>query len=209
MIDQEKFDLISLNFGQHASWAIWDKKPADTQVIGKDLTCLNTSVVLVALNISRPIRIQWQNFHGSDHARKLMYAFNESPYRGAYMTDLIKGEVDAKSQNLRARISKGEVDVAQHVKNFQKEMNDVGVKEDAVFIVFGQYAGQIFNSHFAGTYTNCVICPHYSKRGTDADWVDEIWTILEGHSSEFVRSDLMNDSLQKLKEKQKPIIRTP
>src|SRR5262245_26975352 len=102
------FHALAARYGKYSSWAAWSPaNPADTQIITPELTCLNTSVVLVALNISRPIPSHWRNFHGRDHSRKLMFAFNESPYRGAYMTDLFKGEVEPDSGKLRSRIKSG------------------------------------------------------------------------------------------------------
>src|SRR5450432_3418581 len=77
------FEGLETKYAQHASWAIWNRKdPEDTTVIRENLADLKTSVVMVALNISRALSGQWQNFHSRDHARKLMYAFNQSPYRG-------------------------------------------------------------------------------------------------------------------------------
>ncbi len=69
-----------------------------------------------------------------------MFAFNASPYRGAYMTDLIKGEVEADAGKLQARIRNETVDVAKHVNTFRAEMHDVGVQEHALFVLFGKDA---------------------------------------------------------------------
>lgn len=204
MLAPSVFHDLADRYGRHSSWAVWNPaNPADTQIIGQDLSCLKTSVVLVALNISGRIQTDWQNFHGRDHARKLMLAFNASPYRGAYMTDLIKDEVEANAGKLRARIRNGTVDVAKHVNAFRAEMHDVGVEEHALFVLFGKVAAHFFASHLAGVYPNHVKCPHYSMYGkgyTDAEWVAKVWTILEKHyestkpkfnTPEFRRSELM------------------
>jgi len=114
-----------------------------------------------------------------------MFAFNESPYRGAYMTDVIKGEVEAKAGNLLARIRTGTVAVAKHVDTFRAEMHDVGVREHALFILFGKDAADLFRSHLAGIYPNHVKCPHYSMYGkgwTDAEWVDKAGRSWKGTS---------------------------
>src|SRR6476659_7101131 len=180
------FDELAAKYGMYSSWAVWNHtNPADPQIIAHHLTCLKTSVVLVALNISRPIPTHWQNFHGRDNARKLMFAFHESPYRGANMTDVIKGEVEAKAGNLLARIRTGTVAVAKHVDTFRAEMHDVGVREHALFILFGKDAADLFRSHLAGIYPNHVKCPHYSMYGkgwTDAEWVDKAGRSWKGTS---------------------------
>src|SRR5262245_34094775 len=102
-MDRAVFLNLEGKYHSHASWAIWnpDDLP-DTSIIREGLESLKSSVVMVALNLSKFFPIQWKNFHsGRDHARKLMYAFNRSPYRGAYMTDLIKGEVASSARALK------------------------------------------------------------------------------------------------------------
>ena len=114
---------------------------------------------MVALNVSRAVPTHWQNFHSHDHARKLMYAFNDSCYRGAYMTDIIKGESEANSHRLMARIRSGDIDVKCHTEAFIAEMRDVGVHEHSLFILFGRDVTKLFRSQLACLYPNYVRCP--------------------------------------------------
>jgi hypothetical protein len=61
------FESLEKKYAEHASWAIWNHKaPEDTTVIRENLADLKTSVVMVALNISRALSGQWQNFHSRD-----------------------------------------------------------------------------------------------------------------------------------------------
>jgi len=132
------FGSLANKYGGHASWAVWNSDALrDTDVISKNLHCLKTSVIMVGLNISANLPRHWSNFHGGRHDRKLMYAFNDSPYRGAYMTDIIKGEIEAKSGKLKRRIKRRDVDLQKHVSTFRCEMNDLGVNRQALFILFG------------------------------------------------------------------------
>ncbi len=104
-MDRSHFNQLETKYGQHASWTIWRPDDLeDTAVIRENLGDLKTSVVMVALNISGAISSPWQNFHSRDHARKLMYAFNQSPYRGSYITDLIKDHVESSSERLRSHL---------------------------------------------------------------------------------------------------------
>jgi hypothetical protein len=211
---QSLFDDLAEKYGMYSSWAIWNSaNPPDTRIIAEHQSCLKTSVVMIGLNVSRPIPTPWRNFHGSDHARKLMFAFNNSPYRGAYMTDIIKGEVEANAGGLLARIRNGSIDVQKHINAFRAEMLDVGVHEHSLFILFGRSVAQFFTRHLARVYPNHVSCAHYSVYGkgySDAEWVEKSWTILEAHcratkvtfnTLEFSRSDLMCEQLQKLKDR--------
>src|SRR6266581_1698174 len=105
IVTQSNFDTLAERYGMFSSWAIWNPyDPADSQIIADHLNSLKTSVVLTGLNVSARVRTHWQNFHGCPHDRKLMFAFNHSPYRGAYMPDIIKGEIEASSHELLARI---------------------------------------------------------------------------------------------------------
>lgn len=104
-MDRATFELIKRKYGHFASWAIWadaGTKPKDNVGslsifdIDHDDSCLqllNPECVFVGLNISRPIESPLGNFHdprpqAMDY--KLRYAFKNSPFWGAYMTDIIK-----------------------------------------------------------------------------------------------------------------------
>lgn len=169
-------DDLAEKYGMYSSWAAWNPaSPADARIIAEHQGCLKTSVVMIGLNVSRPIPNTWQNFHGRDHARKLMFAFNDSPYRGAYMTDILKGEVETKAGRLRKRIRNGSIDVKKHIDAFRAEMVDVGVREHSLFILFGRDVAQFFTRYLAGIYPNHVRCAHYSSWCSDAEWVEKSW----------------------------------
>lgn len=105
MIHHDKFDFIKNKYGHYASWAVWGDEGAkpkdnigDLSIFDLErnfsiLPILNPDVVLVGLNISRPIETPLANFHDSRPQSmdyKIRYAFKNSPYWGAYMTDIIK-----------------------------------------------------------------------------------------------------------------------
>jgi hypothetical protein len=179
------------------------------------LDTLKTSVVVIGLNVSRAVANRWLNFHSRDHARKLMFAFNNSPYRGAYMTDLIKGEIEANSGRMSARIRNGKVDIQKHINTFRAEMHDVGVQQYDLFILFGADVTNVFTTHLARIYPNYVRCPHYSMYGrgySDAEWVEKTWRTLEEHHEAtkatfntlaFVMTEMMTDQLHALRERRR------
>jgi len=130
---QGVLDKLAKKYGMYSSWAVWNPaNPADARIIAANQNCLNASVVMIGLNVSRPIQTPWQNFHGADHARKLMFAFNDSPYRGAYMTDIIKGEVESRAVRLLARLRNERIDLRTHIDAFRTEILDVGAREDSL-----------------------------------------------------------------------------
>ena len=139
-----------------------------------------------------------------------MYAFNQSPYRGAYMTDLIKDHVESSSERLRQQLLGGHLGLTSHLETFQEEMKDLGANNHTLFILFGGRVAKLFSTHLAETYPNRISCPHYSMYGkgyTDAEWVEKVWSILGSDSRamatgcdapKFSASDEMRASLARL-----------
>lgn len=127
------------------------------------------------------------------------------------MTDIIKGEIEAKSNRLKDRIQLGQVDVQKHIPAFRFEMDELGVNKAALFILFGGDVKRLFAKWLACTHPNYAACSYYSRRGTDAVWVEDSWSILEEHyvttraqakTLQFSPNESMSNQLQKLKLKQ-------
>ncbi|MGF2414175.1 MAG: hypothetical protein ACQUYJ_17720, partial [Ferruginibacter sp.] len=116
MVTKEHFIEISNKYGEFASWAVWaneDVKPksniGDMSIFDLDknqklLEMLKPDVVMVGLNFSRTIeRKAFVNFHdkrpqGQDY--KIRYAFRDTEFYGAYMTDIIKDFEEKISGNV-------------------------------------------------------------------------------------------------------------
>jgi hypothetical protein len=75
MVTQEQFHLIRRKHGQYASWAVWaaasaratsnvgDMSALDPEANPELLAVLNPAVVMLGLNISRPLLETLSNFH--------------------------------------------------------------------------------------------------------------------------------------------------
>jgi hypothetical protein len=111
MITEGKLHELYTKFGHHSSWTIWNPKDiTDLSVIDSNHITLQSKVVIVALNISAKVAKPWQNFHVGRNNYKLKKAFNDTSYRGAYITDLIKDHMSPNSKevlkkNIRRRPS--------------------------------------------------------------------------------------------------------
>jgi len=113
MIDRNLFELIKKEYGKVASWAVWedegDKPTSNMGVSILDLNknpqlleALNNKIIMVGLNFSISTKgyPAFHNFHsvGLDNEHittirntaKIRYAFKDTRYWGAYMTDIIK-----------------------------------------------------------------------------------------------------------------------
>jgi len=102
MIDREQFELIGRKHGGYASWAVWaaaacspksnidDLSILDVAANLTTLQLLRNNIVMVGLNISRSFAERFRNFHDpspSANDFKIRYAFTNTQYYGAYMTD--------------------------------------------------------------------------------------------------------------------------
>lgn len=128
---------------------------------------------MVGLNISAPLPLPWSNFRIGRNDRKLIHAFNEGCFRGAYMTDLIKGEVEVNSANIQKRIRSGDLDINRHISDFVTEMKDIGATESPFFILFGGLVSELFTKYLAGDYPLYVSCQHYAVYGSSETWASE------------------------------------
>ena len=182
----------------------------DYQEIEDNIISLHSSVVMVGLNISKPLEHLWSNFHFGRHDVKLMYAFNNSLFKGSYMTDIIKNEVDANSSNIRSKLKNKEIKIEDHVSYFLEEMNDVGANKNSLFLVFGDLAYSLFSKHFSKHFPLALKCKHYSARGTQFDYVNGIWESITSYcqreafsieQNSFEVNEKMREVLSRLEQK--------
>jgi len=175
-IDQKKFDFIKKKYAYCSSWAVWvDKwdKPKDNM---GDLTILDTNknqdllkqlkpnIILCGLNISRgDIKYPLANFHDKRPEAmdfKIRYALKDSPYWGAYMTDIIKDFEQKVSGKVTSYLRENRDFEKENVEKFKEEIYDLGVKNPLI-IAFGDVTYNILYRNFKNIY-KIIKIPHYS-----------------------------------------------
>jgi hypothetical protein len=185
MISANKLNEIGERYGEYSSWAIWNPDDIrDTSLIEQNRQELRTDIVMVGLNVSKDISVlgSWANFHAGPNDRWLRFAFNDSRFRGAYLTDILKGEIDVSSSNVMAGIRAGLIDIDQHIVQFRHEMSDVGANVETLFVVFGKGAQSLFGSYLQALYPKIVFCEHFaSTHRAKATWRSETLTALESY----------------------------
>ena len=177
MYSKPEIEKISDEFGKFSSWAIWDfQNEKNTSIIENNLELLHNNYVFIGLNISKEVGI-WGNFRGGKHDRKIKYAFNSTKdIKGAYMTDLIKS-VEVYSIDLLNEIKQGNIDIKTQIDTFIRELNLVKVTPKSKFIIFGNIARELYDEYFEKHFPENKVyyLKHYSGRGEDKHWVEEVW----------------------------------
>ena len=191
MIDYDKFESIKSKYGHYASWAIWDKegkKPKENvgnlnilEIEGNNqlLQQLNPNIIFVGLNISRRVEIPLGNFHdsqpqGMDY--KIRYALNNSPFWGAYMTDIIKSFEEKVSEKMMKHLRTNKQFEEENIRIFRQELNDLEVEYHSI-IAFGNDAYTILKRNFNNEF-NIFKVPHYSNYIGKEKYREELKVIL-------------------------------
>jgi len=192
MIDKEHFWEISRKYGDCASWALWADegiKPksniGDLNVfdIGSNpdiLTQLNQNIIMVGLNISRRIEYKFGNFHDrrpQSQDYKIRYAFKNTEYYGAYMTDVIKDFEQVISGDVVSYLKKNKTFEEQNISLFKQELVDLK-SSNPLIISFGNDAFNILDKYFRHSF-RIIKIPHYSNHISKEDYKKEVHRILE------------------------------
>src|SRR5271163_2124304 len=151
MVDRETFDRIKEKHGSYASWAVWaepDGKPksheGDLTVLDPDrnpalLGMLRSDVVMLGLNLAKDQPPPFGNFHSAKPAGqdyKIRFAFTDTSFYGAYMTDMIKGVVMLKAGDLMHYLAADPDVVAESRGCLLEEFDDLK-SEPPTVIAFG------------------------------------------------------------------------
>jgi hypothetical protein len=142
VIERATFDRMKERWGKYGSWAFWaDATDSSVRSNVGDLTVLDPDaypdlfgilhddVVMIGLNISRPFDEALRNFHDSytrakDH--KIRFAFKDTSFYGAWMTDIVKGVPMTDSKSLMRYLRENPAVVHRSVRDFLQELTDLG-----------------------------------------------------------------------------------
>ena len=192
MITKEHYKEIERKYGEFASWAVWineDLKPksniGDMSIFDLNknpnlLEILNPNVIMVALNFSRSIEQKaFVNFHdkrpqGQDY--KIRYAFRETEFYGAYMTDIIKDFEEKISGNVLQYLRSNNDFELQNVQLFEQEISDLKCS-DPLIIAFGNITFDIMNKHFGQKFRIKKVM-HYSQQISKENYKKTVWKTL-------------------------------
>ena len=176
MIEKEHYLEIGKKYGHHSSWAVWadegdkpksnisDMRVFDLEQNPNLLLKLNPNIIMVGLNFSRKLGEQlFVNFHDSNpHAQdyKIRYAFKDTEYYGAYMTDIIKDFEHLISGEVVSYLKTNKDFEEQNITLFKQELKDLKT-EAPLILAFGRTTNDILTKYFRKEY-KIVKIPHYS-----------------------------------------------
>jgi hypothetical protein len=181
MISPERFNLVRRKHSGYASWAVWadaastpKSNMADLSVFNLNtntdlLNLLNPDVVMVALNFSRPDgnTEPFGNFHDPSpwaHDFKIRYAFRDTPYYGAYMTDIVKNLVMLDSKDVVSYLRNHPKVLTENLEKFREELRDLGTRPPVIF-AFGAKVYSVLKEHLRPEeYSRLIKLIHYSHQ---------------------------------------------
>ncbi len=191
MIDKKHYLKIAKKYGHYASWAIWAEtglKPksnvGDLSIFDVELNSniteqLRPEIIMVGLNISRPIEFTFGNFHdrrSQSQDYKIRYAFKETDFYGAYMTDIIKDFEQVISGNVISYLKSNPDFEKLNIDLFEQELQDIK-SNNPLIIVFGNNSFNILDRYFKNKY-KIVKIPHYSMQINKENYKKEVDRIL-------------------------------
>lgn len=195
MIDSSLFDEIRQKYGHYASWAVWaevglkpksnvgDLSVFDIERNSAVVNSLNPNIIMVGLNISRPIEFSFGNFHDArsqSQDYKLRYAFTGTPFWGAYMTDVIKDFEQKISGEVMKYMRNNRDFEVQNVEAFKQEIIDIKANDPQV-IAFGNDCYSVLERHLKGEL-QIIKVPHYSMQIGTENYRQEVMRLLSVRS---------------------------
>ena len=180
MIDLKQFEFIRQKHGAYASWAVWadaaenpksnmgDMSIFDLASNPRLLEVLKTNIIIVGLNIASFARLlsePFRNFHDpSPRANdfKIRYAFRDTEYYGAYMTDIIKGVGMIDSKDLLTHLRAHPPLVGQNIETFRGELRDLNCTAPTILAFGGGTYNIVHDNLGSGEYSQLIKLTHYS-----------------------------------------------
>jgi hypothetical protein len=156
------------------------------------LARLNTSTIMVGLNIARSFAEPLRNFHDSNpHANdfKLRHGFRATSFYGAYMTDIIKNVVKVKSIDLLSHLRARPSLIDSNVAAFRQELHDLRCP-GATILAFGRATYELLAEILRpGEYGNLIPLTHYSCYISKEKYRERVLAQIDSHSSGPRRDD--------------------
>ena len=179
MISNKLFEKIKSQYGDVASWAVWEdegERPKSNMGhinifnLEKNpslLDILKNSIIMVGLNFSRPLipTEPFKNFHDlnpSANDFKIRYAFKDTEYYGAYMTDIIKNLEMKDSKDVKSYLRQNPAIIHENIGLFYDELRFIEAR-NPIILAFGSFTYELLKKHLKPySYSKLIKLTHYS-----------------------------------------------
>ena len=132
------------------------------------------------MNFSRTTETKvFVNFHNKctkSQDFKIRYAFRETEFYGAYMTDIIKNFEEKISENVSSYLKKNKEFELKNIKLFEQEIIDLKCS-DPLIIAFGNITYNILNKHLGQKYRIKKVM-HFSQQISKENYKTIVWKTL-------------------------------
>ena len=187
MISLNTFQRIKTNYGHYASWAVWAQEGATPKSNIDDLTVLDvnsaprllhtlhSNFIFLGLNVSRPIGRPLGNFHDPRPMAtdfKIRYALKDTPFWGAYMTDIIKDFEEKASGEMMKYLTSDPSFEKENIQILRSEISDLKSK-NPILVAFGRDAEVIAKRNLGEDFKICHI-PHYANYISKESYRDQV-----------------------------------
>ena len=207
MISREIFETIKLKYGDVASWAVWEDvgvKPKsnmghlnifDLQKYPALLEVLKNNIVMVGLNYSRPVlpTEPFKNFHDLNPRAndfKIRYAFRDTEFYGAYMTDVIKNLEMKDSNNVKAHLKKNAYLIPKNISVLREELSDLQTNKP-ILLAFGVDAYNLLKINLRkDEYSKLIRITHYSHQISKENYKKEVFSQIQDTLPAFTQEAL-------------------
>lgn len=185
-ISEERFEEIKGKFGKVASWAVWENYNAsdltsnmevdnvfDLSTNSTLLNQLQNDIIMVGYNVSIPTDNfpMFHNFHTYNGAKihpktisnasKIRYAFKDTRYYGAYMTDIIKNYVEVNSN----KVKPSQKIIDSNFERFREELKILNAKKPRIIAFGGKVHDLLKRNLMDDEYSKLIKITHYSYFG--------------------------------------------
>jgi len=181
MISRDLYLRIKNVYGDVASWAVWKdvgvrpkSNMGDISMFDIDanpgiLNSLKNDVIMVGLNFSRQVSSisAFQNFHDprpNAQDFKIRFAFKDTSYYGAYMTDVIKNTVFLSSDDLNSYLRDNPSIIRKNISNLEIELDFINA-EKPLILAFGNDSYKLLFKYLRkDMYSDLIKITHYGYR---------------------------------------------
>ncbi len=144
------------------------------------LEVLKNNVVMVGLNFSRPVlpTEPFKNFHDLNPKAndfKIRYAFRETEFYGAYMTDVIKNLEMKDSHDVKVHLKRNANLIQENISILREELSDLHANKPILLAFGGDTYNLLKNNLRKDEYSNLIKLTHYSHQISKENYMKEVF----------------------------------